>query len=253
MRKSNSQNLAELQELKQREQIRLEFISSYAVYLVPLIPAILSFFDIRSYITWSEEIPVWMIYVFGIISGAILEFLGLASSHTYAAFNVHNRTAGKTQKVKVFWVFIAWGFYLVTMLALNVGLPWSHISTEEKIARAALSVLSIPVFILVSIRSTHAQILLKKEEDRLERLEKKQAKKRKQETIAQPVVQSNGHSPTSALEVFLEQSGMSPFDFGRGGESIVDLANELGVDAGGLRTALHRKREELKESEGSTW
>ncbi len=242
MAKTNSELLERLDSLKAKEQVRLEIIASYAIYLVPLIPAMLSFFDIRAYITWSENIPDAFIYLFGIIAGAILEFLGLAASHTFSAFNVHNRSAGKTQKVGVFWVIVAWIFYLAVMFALNVGLPWPHITNGEKIARTGLSFLSIPVFILVSVRSTHAQILI----DREKAKRKRKQEKEKSNIIAttQPVPHSNGNlSARELIEMFADQNGISVDDIGRGGiYSPSHVANVVGLNEGTVRTALSRMK-----------
>lgn len=242
MRKTREERIARLQEIKQSEQIRIELISAYAPYLVPLIPAILSYFDMTAYLTFGTAVPNLMRHVFGVITGFIIEFLGIASGNTYSVFLVHNNDprTGKTQKAPVTPVVIAYAFYIVLVLVLNVVLPWEYISRDQIIARIALSLMSIPANILITTRSMHAQILFRKEVAKLER----QAKKTKPapKPVPKPEV-VNGRPAAEKINEWLKKNGYKPEDVGRDGEiSPSWLADELKIKRSTVRTTVHRMK-----------
>lgn len=242
-KRSNIERIERLQEIKQTEQIRIELISAYAPYLVPLIPAILSYFDMTSYLTLGTAIPIFMRHIFGLITGFIIEFLGIASGNTYSVFLVHNRNpkTGKTQRAPVLPVIIAYAFYIILVLVLNVLLPLEYISRDQLITRTALSLMSVPANILITTRSIHAQILLQKEEARLERKEKKITPQPKPKVVEPP---KQSKPATTIVKDWLSKNGYTAEDVGRNGKvSPSILANELGLKDTTVRTIIHRMKQ----------
>ena len=129
----------------------VNFVSVIIPWLVPLIPAYILYTHLDTDLGWSKPWPL--------IGGAVVEGLGLATVNTYFRFERHNRKY-KDQKNKMpLWVVIvAYIWYLVIVLFVNVVFDWSAgVSLTRIIAILAFSTLSLPASALISVRGMHSE------------------------------------------------------------------------------------------------
>lgn len=235
-----------IRDLKFREQVRIELLSAYAPYLAPLIPAVLTYLDLTSFLSLGEEIPVFLRHGFGIVAGLTVEFLGLASGHTLASFQAHNKAnAAKKNQVPIWPILFTFGMYLAIVLSLNVILPWSHITPTEAFTRAALSLMTVPSIIIISTRAMHANILLRKEEF--------QALKESNTSLPGTPPPPERPKESTVLNVdamprikaWLTENKLTPMDVGKGKRvTPSQLATHLKLNPTSVRTAIFRLKKE---------
>lgn len=237
-----------IRNLKFREQIRIELLSAYAPYLAPLIPAVLTYLDLTSFLSLGDDIPTFLRHGFGIVAGLTVEFLGLASGHTLASFQAHNKTnAAKKNQVPVWPIGVTFGMYLAIVLSLNVILPWSHITPTEAFTRAALSLMTVPSIIIIATRAMHANILLAKEE--FQALKESGAGASQTSTakvIKEPTVLNVDAMPR--IRAWLNENKLSPMDVGKGKRvTPSQLATHLKLNPTSVRTAIFRLKKEYND------
>jgi hypothetical protein len=136
------------------EDSAVNFISVIIPWLVPLIPAWIMFDHIT-----NKETGLGWDRTLGWIAGAVVEGLGLATVNTYFRFERHNKKY-KDQKNKMpLWVVIvAYAWYLVIILFVNVVLDWvAGVSWERIVAITAFSTLSLPASALISVRGMFSE------------------------------------------------------------------------------------------------
>jgi hypothetical protein len=133
----------------------VNLISSITPWLAPLAPASLTFHNVNIVLELGE-VNAWFVAL-------TVEFLGLSSVHTIFEFWFHNEHSRKTDKVPTFAIVLA-GFtlllYLSVVIVVNVLLDYGEdVAITELIAKAGLTLLTIPAAIIMALRAQHGKIL----------------------------------------------------------------------------------------------
>lgn len=133
-------------------------------WLAPFIPAYIAYHNMIEVLSFSS----WL----SLVGAAVIEFLGLSAVHTAIQFWSYNRTRRKTDEAAPVYVATAVGvFYLAVVLTVNVILDKAPV--EQLIAKALLSLISVPAGITLAIRAQHSSYLLQVEAEKRERREER--------------------------------------------------------------------------------
>lgn len=156
------------------EDSLINLISAVILWMVPTIPAYLTYFHLLVDLKFPKVIAG--------IGAAVVEFLGLASVRTAIKFWAHNQRYSTQYKRAPFILVIAtYVFYIVVVLSVNVILDWGKIEASHEWAIALFSLLSVPSGYLMSARAQHTELERKIADDNAKaaatRKENKQQKK----------------------------------------------------------------------------
>jgi hypothetical protein len=140
--------------VNQFEDSFVNFISVIIPWLVPLIPAWIMYDHVTNKETglgWEKPL--------GFIAGAVVEGLGLATINTYFRFERHNkRYKDQKNKMPLWVVIVAYGWYLAIILFVNVVLDWiAGVHWTRIVAITAFSTLSLPASALISVRGMYSE------------------------------------------------------------------------------------------------
>lgn len=137
-------------------------VAAIIPWLAPLIPASIAYHNMREVLLFSPRLSA--------IGALVVEFLGLSAVDTAVKFWNYNQTKRKTDEAAPFYVAAGVGaFYLVIVLAVNVILDQTSI--EQLVAKALLSLVSVPAGITMAIRAQHSRQLLELRAEKQERRE----------------------------------------------------------------------------------
>lgn len=126
-------------------------ISSIAPWLAPLAPAYLSYFHMRNIL----EFPVWV----SLSIAGVVEMLGLSTISTFLEFWNHNRHySADKNKVPVLIPVFSFFFYLGIVLTVNVMLEVSPNGNAPIMAKAFLTLLTVPAAATLAVRVMHRDI-----------------------------------------------------------------------------------------------
>ena len=144
------------------ERSFLDLLSAFVPYLVPVIPAYLTFFHTKDLMNFPEPVAYSAAFV--------VEVLGMTSISTAIRFWRHNQKYKKEENRAPFKLAVfTYGFYIVIVLVVNVMLEvYSGARSGAIILAIGLfSLLSVPSGVLISIRSQYAEMLEEKYEKRV--------------------------------------------------------------------------------------
>ena len=145
--------------VRSSEASLVNLLSAIAPWAAPLAPAFLSY----THMVNNLAFPVWVAMSVAIV----VEILGLSTISTALSFWSHNkRYKTEYKKAPVGLVIVAFSFYLAIILTMNVLLeaydgPQTHI-----IAKALLTLLSIPAALILAVRTQHTELLNEIKEDK---------------------------------------------------------------------------------------
>jgi Kef-type K+ transport system membrane component KefB len=142
----------------------LDLLSAVVPYLVPVIPAYLTYYHTRDQMQFPEGVA-WT-------AAFVVEVLGMTSISTAIRFYRNNRRyKNEGQRAPFTLAIVTYVFYLVVVLSVNVLLEVDAAQRRPVIilAIALFSLLSIPAGVLISIRSEYASILEERQVKRAER------------------------------------------------------------------------------------
>lgn len=139
--------------IRDTESSLVNLLSAIAPWGAPLAPAAMSYAGMKQHLGFSEPIAV-------IIAG-VIEILGLATVHTTLSFWQHNRRYSREYRRMP--TRLAGGMfclYLIVILTVNV-LMEAFVSWPGMpiLARALLSLLSVPAAVTMAIRAQHTELL----------------------------------------------------------------------------------------------
>jgi hypothetical protein len=129
-------------------------------WLAPIIPAYVAYENMLHVLAFPSRLAI--------IGAAVVEFLGLSAIHTAVQFWDYNRTRRKVDEAAPVYIAAAVGaFYLAVVLTVNVILDSAP--AEQLIAKALLSLISIPAGVTLAIRAQHSRQLLQVDADKRDR------------------------------------------------------------------------------------
>lgn len=142
----------------------IDLVTATIPWLAPLIPAYIAYWNMRDVLLFSG----WL----SGLGATVIEFLGLAAVHTAIQFWDYNRTRRKVDEAAPVYIAGAVGiFYLAVVLTVNVILDNAPI--EQLVAKALLSLISVPAGITLAIRAQHSRQLLQVAAEKQERRDAK--------------------------------------------------------------------------------
>lgn len=163
--------------ISQGEETFITFISSIVPWLVPVVPA---------YITYRHSIDDLQFWLpVAICVGISVEGLGLTSMYRTFQFLEHNRKYKDDKKKSPWWIpAITYAAYLAIILIVNVVLDWQKgVNTYHVAAIALLSLLSLPAGVLIAVMAVHNERV---EEHRAVLAERKESRKNKLVLVPAP-------------------------------------------------------------------
>ncbi len=184
------------QKIKDGEETGITFMSTVVPWIVPLIPA---------YMTYSHAVNPrelnfpWPI---ALCAGISVESLGLTSMYRTFQFLEHNRKYSDSKK-KSPWLVPAlmYVLYLVDVLSINVV---QDIAIGEPTNRvwvvAMLSVLSIPAGVLIAVTAVHNERVAEHQKVLAENRERAAQNRQNRKAVPEPVPQNRGGSQNGSGE-----------------------------------------------------
>lgn len=214
--------------IKGAESNVVELITVIGPWLAPLVPAYLTYYHSLSVLGLPETLAI--------ILGVVVEVIGLSSGHTLAQLWSHNRrTRAQKERIPLLPVFGVFGFYVGTVLAINLGLIWYNTVLQEKFVYVAITLLTVPAITIIALRAQHHNILLEQEK-------KAGAKRERKSKVEKDDIAVDGTPFTiDALEAYLNQHNIHPDEVGRGGNySPKDIATATGWQSTSIRSGIFR-------------
>ena len=155
--------------IRNTESSIVNFLSSFAPWLAPIIPA---------YMTYSHAIGVLHFPIeIAIPAALVVEILGFSAVSTFLAFWFYNRrTVAGTKRAPIEVVIIAFVFYLSLIVVSNVlldasaGTKW--LSWAVVAVRALYTLQTIPAALIVAVRTQHRELLLELAKEKSEKASK---------------------------------------------------------------------------------
>ena len=153
--------------IRNTESSIVNFLSAFAPWLAPIIPA---------YMTFSHAVGVlgFPLYI-AIPAALVVEILGFSAVSTFLAFWFYNRrkVAG-AKRAPLEIVVLAFAFYLALIIVSNVLLDASAGTYWEAWAivgvRALYTLQTIPAALIVAVRTQHRELLLELSREKAEKV-----------------------------------------------------------------------------------
>lgn len=138
------------------ENAIIDAISAITPYLVPIIPAYLTFFHVHD--PRAMNFPVEIAWTAAIV----VEFLGMSSMATTIRFWRNNQRYKSEKNQAPFWIaLLTYIFYLAITMTVNVLLE-ADLGDRSRIVIWAIglfSMLSVPSGVLIAVRSIYREML----------------------------------------------------------------------------------------------
>ena len=174
-----------VQWLDSGEHSFVTLLSKIIPLLVPLIPAYVGYAHVTRELGFSQ--------FFGFTYGMVIEGLGYASIFKAVQFWENNRHYSKKEnQAPLLLAVVIYLVYIIVTLSVNVLLDWaSGVLWWKVFATGAISLLSIPAGLLMSISAVHTERVNMREQAKNERKENKE-----RTTNEQPVRQRTHRTNT---------------------------------------------------------
>lgn len=235
--------------IKQGEETAITFISTVIPWLVPVVPA---------YITYNHaigDLQFW--WPVAICVGVSVEGLGLTSMYRVFQFLEHNRKY-KDAKNKSPWGIPAatYAVYLAIVLTVNVVLDWQKgVNGYHVAAIALLTLLSLPAGVLIAVMAVHEERVAEHKAVLAERREQRQNR----QAVPEPVLGTNHGSQNGSdgsgrtASQFREQIwGILERDWSQNHTvtGTTEIANELKLDKHRAKSYIWGQRNEWMAARG---
>lgn len=140
----------------------IDLLLRVAPWLATLIPASFAYHNALVVIGMGEAMSL--------IVAAAVEVLGIGAVHTTFQLHEYNKTKRESDPAGPVWVAAAMGVvYLVVVILVNILLDiWPNL---VPVAKAVLSLISVPAIFILSIRAQHKRRLFVINEDKVKRHE----------------------------------------------------------------------------------
>lgn len=143
------------------EQNLIDNIARFVPWLAPGIPASFAYANSLGHLTDK--------WYFALLIALTVEFLGLATIHTALSLFEYNKANRKNQKQAELLIMVGMAlFYLIVVIIVNIILDLEVIN-KTIIAKALLSLISIPAAVTLSIRQLHKTRLANEAEHKAEK------------------------------------------------------------------------------------
>lgn len=143
------------------EQNLIDNVARFVPWLAPGIPAVFAYMNSRTQL--QMEWPI------ALLIALTVEGLGLASVHTALSLVEHIKTHSKNQPKTEAWIMLCMTlFYLAIVVTVNIILDLNH-PVQIIVAKALLSLVSIPAAVTLSIRQLHKTRLADEAEQKAEK------------------------------------------------------------------------------------
>lgn len=186
--------------INQGEETAITFVSTIVPWIVPAVPAWLTFSHSINPLDLNFPWPI------GLCVALSVEFLGLTSMYRSFQFFEHNRKYKDATKKSPTWIPVcAYVLYLVIVLSVNVVLDASRppVNIAHIVAVGLLSVLSVPAGVLIAVMAVHEERKALAEQERERAREQRLAHRQNQNrspvlgTVPEPVLQNHSGSDGS--------------------------------------------------------
>lgn len=143
------------------EENLIDNVARFVPWLAPGIPAVFAYMNSVSKL--QMEWPI------ALLIALTVEGLGLASVHTALSLVEHIKTHSKNQPKTEAWIMLCMTlFYLAIVVTVNIILDLNH-PVQIIVAKALLSLVSIPAAVTLSIRQLHKNRLTDEAEQKAEK------------------------------------------------------------------------------------
>lgn len=204
------------------EAIVIEWVAGWIPWLAPVIPAYIAYQNIRYVLGFPHELSL--------IGAAVVEGLGLAAVHTVIQFWDYNQTKRKTDSsAPVYIVVVVGAFYLAIVLTVNIILD--NASVDQLVAKALLSLISVPAVVTLAVRSQHKQRILEIEAEKKDKKRTWTDTKRDKAADKKPAQDVQRPAPTGkpearAVQVESHPNGQNGYVRATGSQADWRLLNE---------------------------
>lgn len=194
----------------------IDTLSATTPWLSPILPAYMVYQNVLTRL----DLPEWV----AVATGLAIESLGLITVHTTYQLWSWNQTAAEANRAPTWVAGAAGGFYLTTVLIVNVVLDWNRATWDVIVAKGLLSTITIVAAIVVAVRAQHSRRRAEMAVAAAERKAKRQAPEyRRGETPAEV------SEPTEAWPGDWRKLSADQRD-GLRGLTAVEIAEVAGVD-----------------------
>lgn len=206
----------------------IDTLSATTPWLSPILPAYMVYQNVLTRL----DLPEWV----AVATGLAIESLGLITVHTTYQLWSWNQTAAEANRAPTWVAGAAGGFYLTTVLIVNVVLDWNRATWDVIVAKGLLSTITIVAAIVVAVRAQHSRRRAEMAVAAAERKAKRQAPEyRRGETPAEV------NEPTEAWPGDWRKLSADQRD-GLRGLSAAEIAEVAGVDGRTARNWAARLR-----------
>lgn len=127
----------------------IDTLSATTPWLSPILPAYMVYQNVLTRL----DLPEWV----AVATGLAIESLGLITVHTTYQLWSWNQTAAEANRAPTWVAGAAGGFYLTTVLIVNVVLDWNRATWDVIVAKGLLSTITIVAAIVVAVRAQHSR------------------------------------------------------------------------------------------------
>lgn len=146
----------------------VNFLSAFAPWLAPLIPAYMTWFHMIDFLKFDA----WLAWILA----AVVEILGFSTVSTGLDFWFYNRRdKAKKRQAPLTLVFISFGFYLSLIIMSNVMIDWAikfgTVSQQDWVeiaVRFLLTLQTLPAALIVAARTGHRDLLNTLKQEKLD-------------------------------------------------------------------------------------
>lgn len=203
--------------IRDTENSFVNFLSAFAPWLAPLIPAYMTFQHAKD----TLRFPV----LFAWTGALVVEILGFSAVSTYLSFWFYNRrNRAESKRAPQILVIVAFAFYLALIIFSNVLLDvfpedkWAEIAV-----RALFTLQTIPAAMLVSVRTQHRELLSEIAKEKRNSLESSQnSPKNAEKSFGKFPKDWRSVEPTLTHEQLVEIASLTP-------EKMRSWATQIGV------------------------
>lgn len=145
------------------ERIGLDLLAATVTWLPPLIPAFLAAHNMIAVL----QFPSWL----ALVGGVVVESLGLVSIHTTFQFWNWNENRREGGPAPTLLAASTGAFYLSVVLTVNVLLDIGISPAVHIVAKALLSLISVPAGVVLALRAQHSRRMHDQQQKEAERRE----------------------------------------------------------------------------------
>lgn len=191
------------------ERIGLDLLAATVTWLPPLIPAFLAAHNMIAVL----QFPTWL----ALVGGVVVESLGLVSIHTTFQFWNWNENRREGGPAPTLLAASTGAFYLSVVLTVNVILDIGISPAVQIVAKALLSLISVPAGVVLALRAQHSRRTHDQQQKEIERREARRLARQERAKIASgtPLAQPPARGTYAAFKTAqMARNGKGPMSAG---------------------------------------